>query len=448
MTHFYEVTFYLLLCLIPAIFASGLHSALRALGQLQGKEALKNKNLFPLFFLFKSPRPGQFWEFSLFSIQVTKAFYYLVFGFVSFYFLFVYEAVDTPDHVERLKTFSFYFSSFLEILIIITCSLCTDLFSSLFTEKSPNKALSILAVPTSILMLPCLPFILLYTKAKLLFSPKEQAVEKLPFRLKDKLYEYINESDLGRYLEKGEIQLMHTMISFKERIVREIMVPRIDIFRLPSSTPIQEAASCFASEGYSRIPIYQENVDKIIGILLHKDVLSFYNQFIENKEPEESLNQTIEHLVKPVLYTPETKKISGLLQEFRNKQTHLAIVVDEYGGTEGIVTIEDILEELVGEIEDEYDIHEEKIFSALSSGGWIVDAKMSIIDLEEDLGINIPKSPEYDTIGGFIFQKTGSIPSKGWKVHLDDVDLEILSSDERSIQKVKVTPRSHKRKKP
>jgi CBS domain containing-hemolysin-like protein len=140
-----------------------------------------------------------------------------------------------------------------------------------------------------------------------------------------------------------------------------------------------------------------------------------------------------------VLYTPETKKISQLLQEFRSKQIHLAIVVDEYGGTEGIVTIEDILEELVGEIADEYDINEEVMYSAMPSGGWIVDAKMSILDIDEELGIKIPHSPEYDTIGGYIFHRAGSIPSKGWKIHQDEFGLEILSSNDRSIGKIKIT---------
>jgi putative hemolysin len=151
-------------------------------------------------------------------------------------------------------------------------------------------------------------------------------------------------------------------------------------------------------------------------------------------------SKTIESLIKPVVFTPETKKISVLLQEFRNKKNHLAIVVDEYGGTEGIVTIEDILEELVGEIEDEYDIQQADLISSLASGGWIIDAKMGIIDIEEEIGIQIPPGPEYDTIGGYVFHKAGSIPTKGWKVHLDEFDLEVLSSDERSINKIKITP--------
>ena len=104
------------------------------------------------------------------------------------------------------------------------------------------------------------------------------------------------------------------------------------------------------------------------------------------------------------------------------------------------MTIEDILEELVGEIADEYDIDQELLFSSLPAGGWVVDAKMGIVDIEEDLGVKIPQSPEYDTIGGYIFHRAGAIPSKGWRIHLDDYDIEVLSSDERSIEKIRITP--------
>jgi CBS domain containing-hemolysin-like protein len=128
-----------------------------------------------------------------------------------------------------------------------------------------------------------------------------------------------------------------------------------------------------------------------------------------------------------------------LLQEFRKKQVHLAIVVDEYGSTEGIVTIEDILEEIVGEIEDEYD-EEEALFISQPDGSWIVDARMSLLDVEEQLGIVIPQEGDYDTVGGYIFHQAGSIPSKGFVIKHDDFTLEILRSTDRFVEKVKLKP--------
>jgi CBS domain containing-hemolysin-like protein len=219
-------------------------------------------------------------------------------------------------------------------------------------------------------------------------------------------------------------------------VAKEIMVPRVDIFSLSGDTPIQEAARLFALEGYSRIPIYKETLDQILGVALYKDLLKC---LIPNASGV-NLDAPIESIAKPVLYAPENKKIAHLLQEFRSKQIHMAIIVDEYGGTEGIVTIEDILEELVGEIEDEYDI-DSKDFWQLPEGGWVVDAKMTLIDIESRIGIQIPESPDYETIGGYIFHCAGTIPSKGWKISHDAFDLEVLSSNERSLKKIKITPR-------
>jgi CBS domain containing-hemolysin-like protein len=432
----FEKIFYSAFYLIPAAIVSGLYIALRSLGKIQGKEEIQDSSRFPLFKFFAWSSPKKTWESILFTLGLSKFIYYLIFGFTCFYLMFLYKAEESENPLIAIFT-------------IVLISLFLELFLSLVIEKTPKSAARLLSLPASLFIIPYLPLMLLYFGCKKLFQRSDAlpSPSKLPFKLQDKILNYLSESELGRYLESNEKKLIHTVISFKDRIVREVMVPRIDVFSLSSETSILEAAKHFSLEGYSRIPVYKENVDKIIGVLLYKDVLSIYTKHIENKHPTEALHKTVEQFVKPVLYTPETKKIAQLLQEFRNKQIHLAIVVDEYGGTEGIVTIEDILEELVGEIEDEYDIQEEKNFLPLSSGGWIVDAKMSILDVEENLGIHIPTNAEYDTIGGYIFHKAGEIPSKGWKIHLDTIDLEVLKSDERSIRKIKITQKNQKSKK-
>lgn len=427
----HERFFCIVLSLFPLAILTGFSLSLQALGRLQGKEELEKINTFPYLSLLKSLRLHRLWNALMSSVQWARYIYSLLFTFVSFNLLFI----------DKQPSFSFSSSSFFEILFVVVVLLSLDLLLLPFTQKHPVKLLKALSFPVLLLLLPCFPVILIYIKTREFFSPQQKNIEKSSFKLKDKLADYLEESELAKYLDKTEAKLIHTMVSFKDRIVREVMVPRIDVFTLSSETSIKEAARHFLAEGYSRIPVHKENIDKIVGILLYKDILAVY----ANNDSAEALSKTIEHLAKPALYTPETKKIAQLLQEFKSKQTHLAVVVDEYGGTEGIVTIEDILEELVGEIEDEHDVQEVKHYSSLPSGGWVVDAKMNILDLEEELGIKIPQSVEYDTIGGFIFHKTGSIPGKGWKAHLDNVDLEILSSDERSIQKIKITQRrSHK----
>jgi CBS domain containing-hemolysin-like protein len=441
-----EKIFYSTLYLLPAAIVSGLSIALQALGKIRGKEEIQDPTRFPLFRILAWRYPKQVWESLLFTLHISKFVYYLIFGFVSFYFLFLYEA-NNPNLANTANHLSFYASSILEISLIVGISLLLEFLLSLLIEKAPEIAVRFLSLPASLLMIPYLPLMFLYFEGKRLLQTEKKAPSyKFPFKLQEKLLEYLEESELDQYLDKNEKKLIHTVISFKDRIVREVMVPRIDVFSISSETSVLEAGRHFSLEGYSRIPVYKDNVDKIIGVLLYKDILALYIKHIESKSPIETLHKTVDHLVKPVLYTPETKKIAGLLQEFRSKQIHLAIVVDEYGGTEGIVTIEDVLEELVGNIEDEYDTQEEKSFIAIASGGWIVDAKMSILDIEEQLGIPIPTHAEYDTIGGYIYHKAGSIPSKGWKIHLDEVDLEVIKSDERSVQKVKITQKTVKNK--
>lgn len=314
-----------------------------------------------------------------------------------------------------------------------------DLIPRAWASNHPGRALKISSAPASTALLLCLPLILLFIKLSSLFHrfSKNHATKEPTEHIRQKIVGIIQESIPTKSLDAEDKKLIESVVSFKDRVVREVMVPRIDIFSLSCDTSIEEAASLVLEQGFSRIPVFKGSVDHIVGVLMYKDILAVYAK----KEEESHLKQSISTLLKPVLYTPETKKISRLLQEFRDKQTHLAIVVDEYGGTEGIVTIEDILEEIVGEISDEYD-KEEKLFSLLPHGGWIVDARMGILDIEEELGLKVPQDGEYDTIGGYVFHRAGSIPSKGLLIHHDDFELEILSSNDRCIKKVRITPLS------
>ena len=321
--------------------------------------------------------------------------------------------------------------------VLIVPLLLFDFALQCIATANPKHFFLCFAPVNSIVLLVTAPFSSLYT----LIFPHLQTFSKRGASrrtIRDRIIELFHDTDFDAQLDHHEQKLLLSIASFKERIAREVMVPRIDLFALSAETSIQDAARHFSDLGYSRIPVYREHIDNIIGVLLYKDVLTLYAQ---GKEALTFLSKPIETLVKPALFTPETKKISLLLQEFRSKQTHLAIVVDEYGGTEGIVTIEDILEEIVGEITDEHDIETEVLYSLLPSGDWIVDGRMSIHDIEEELSVVIPPSAEYETIGGYVFHRAGMIPQRGWKAHHDDFDLEVLSSSERVIEKIRITPR-------
>lgn len=334
------------------------------------------------------------------------------------------------------------YANFFKLFFYVTFFFLMSLFFGNFLPKiwvSSNYKIPFPLISPLVSLFMTINFPLSYALAQFSYMANKvlsrKKKKKPTEEIKEKIVDIIQETITSAKLDPNEKRLIESVVTFKDRVVREVMVPRVDLFCLPAETSIEEAAILSIEKGYSRIPVYSNNIDNIIGVLMYKDILSLH----VNSRKNTSLDKPVESILKPVLYTPETKKISNLLQEFRNKQMHLAIVVDEYGGTEGIVTIEDILEEIVGEIADEYD-KEEKLFTLLPHGGWIIDARMSILDIEEKLGLKIPQDGEYDTIGGYVFHRAGSIPSKGLLIQHNDFELEILSSDDRSIKKIRVIP--------
>ncbi|HUD02205.1 MAG TPA: hemolysin family protein [Rhabdochlamydiaceae bacterium] len=419
--------------LISGAIVAGMTTVLLQLGRLRSKEEFKK--IPTLFFFQHLLRPlfgRRKWEGLFFTLSFSKHVLHLCYGVVTIFIL----LTQPPfDHALRLLEGHSYAFDSLWVLamgaIIITISLIADISMKFLATAAPSISLKLFAPISSIFLTLFSPLTSLFMKMLEAFFPESQKEIASP-SIRDKILEVLYESELSTHLDPQERKLILSVANFKERNVREVMVPRIDVICISEEVSVQEAAELFLKERYSRLPVYHDSIDHIIGVLLYKDVLSAY----ANLEKQAS----IAPLIKPVLYTPETKKISQLLQEFRSKQIHLAIVVDEYGGTEGIITIEDILEELVGEIADEYDIDQEVLYSVLPSGGWIVDARMGILDIEKELAIQIPQSAEYDTLGGYIYHRAGAIPAKGWRLHHDDFDLEILSSDERSIEKVRIMP--------
>lgn len=426
-----------ILFLLGSLFLTTLNSALLHLGKFKSKELLRSDKAPLLFFrpiLHKFFRLHE-WENIYFCISITKHIYELAYAITAFFYLIsalpgLHHLIDRVPSPEDWRPLLIVGGS------IIALSVVLDFFMRLLGNLWSRPLLKIIAPFASIYLLILFPFIgllLKLTRALIRKTHLEEEGELVTD--KSKLREMIRESELQQHLDPSDQKLISSFVNFKERVVKEVMVPRVDVFSLSGETTLREAAKLFAAEGYSRIPIFKETLDEIIGVALYKDLLRCF------ANPEQNLDSPIETIAKPVLYAPENKKIALLLQEFRNKQIHMAIIVDEYGGTEGIVTIEDILEELVGEIEDEYDIGEAKDFWELPGGSWVVDAKMTLLDIESQIGIRIPEDPDYETIGGYVFHCAGTIPSKGWRLSHDEFDLEVLSSNERSLKKIKIIPR-------
>lgn len=328
-------------------------------------------------------------------------------------------------------------------LFLFLVLLVGDFFPRLFAIWRPEQALAFSLPFASFFLYISFPLSFIFLKlAEIVTQARDVDKWRDPLEeMKEAIVQILQETEISGRLNAFDKKLIESVVKFKDRIVREVMVPRVDLFCLTAETKIVDAAKNLVREGYSRIPVYRDTIDNIIGVLMFKDILEIYMDCLDGKKESSLLNTSIETITKSVFYTPETKKAAQLLQEFRTKQMHMAIVVDEYGGTEGVVTMEDILEEIVGEIADEYDSDEEKLFSTQPGGGsWIVDARMSILDAEETFDIHIPQEGDYDTIGGYIFHKIGAIPQKGLKIHHEDFDLEILSCSDRSVEKVRITP--------
>lgn len=430
-TLFFNSLFFLIIFLTGAALLTAFNVAILKLGKFQSKEILKSS-----LFLWKNLLEKEKWEKFYFLISVTKHILYLLYAISAFLFLTIIFPTLEIYHKKYI---------FLIALLIILFFIIVDFTIRIIVESFTKLILKIAAPIASIyiLLFFFLTFPFLSLRQLILKKFKEETSARKSFIIKEKVLEMIKDSELSTVLSIADQNSIASFITFKEKVAREIMIPRIDVFALNAKTTIKEACLQLLKENYSRIPVYEENLDNIVGVLMYKDLLEVFTKSEENKN---LLNETIETLLKPIIYAPENKKISKLLQEFKNKKMHLAIIVNEYGGTEGIVTIEDILEEVVGEIKDEYDVEEEKQFYKLPSGSLDVDAKMSIIDLEEQLKIKIPSSPEYETIGGYIFHIAGTIPSKGWKIHLEDFEIEVLISTERSIEKIRITPTKFKTK--
>jgi CBS domain containing-hemolysin-like protein len=228
--------------------------------------------------------------------------------------------------------------------------------------------------------------------------------ERLPYLTAEQLIAVVEGGEEEGKLEAQERELIHSIFEFGDTMVREVMVPRIDMFAVEASQPFDQVLDLIAERGKSRIPVYEETVDQIIGILYAKDLLPLM------REPG-AQRAELRALVRKPYYVPETKKIDDLLREFQREKIHMAIVVDEYGGTAGLVTLEDLIEEIVGEIHDEHD-REERLFVPLSGGGARVDGKIDIDDLNERMGMALP-TDEYDTLAGYLYHLIGSVPKGG-----------------------------------
>ncbi|MBI3586921.1 MAG: HlyC/CorC family transporter [Ignavibacteriales bacterium] len=245
----------------------------------------------------------------------------------------------------------------------------------------------------------------------------------------DDLRQVLEASTLSGTLDKTEHELIKSIFEFTDTTVKEIMVPRPDIVALDLSMPRESLVRKVIEEGYSRLPVYKGTIDNIVGIVYSKDLLSL----LEHRDLI-----VLQDIIRPVMFVPESKQVSQLLREFQQHKAHLAVVVDEFGGTEGIITMEDIVEEIVGEIHDEYD-EVRKSAERSTDGSLVVDAHLSISDFNEQFSAQIPETADYETLAGFLQKHTGRLPDLNEEIKYDDLTFVIIGKTARRIRQVKVS---------
>lgn len=239
---------------------------------------------------------------------------------------------------------------------------------------------------------------------------------------------FVNVGEAEGIIEEEEKEMIHSIVGFGETTAKEVMTPRTSMFALEGERTLDEVWDEIIEKGFSRIPVYEDTIDNIIGVLYLKDVLGIIK--------DGKTDTPIKNFVRSGYFVPETKSIIEILQEFRSMKVHIALVLDEYGGIVGIVTIEDLIEEITGEIRDEYDTEEEELIHKIDENSYEVDGMIDIETLDKELAIGLPESEDYESLGGLIVTEMGRVAVVGDEIMIDNVRLKVLEVDKMRVSKV------------
>lgn len=266
----------------------------------------------------------------------------------------------------------------------------------------------------------------LITRLKALIGRND--AQRVAHKFEEDVQELIDEGAEKGVISADEVEMIQSLIEFGDIVAREIMIPRTDMVTISRDSTLREVIQLFIQHGHSRLPVYQKDVDDIIGVLHIKDLLAYWESPADTVLPEENMRRPY--------FVPEGKKVTELLAELRARKIHMTIVLDEYGGTAGLVTLEDIIEEIVGEIHDEYDDEDQKIIR-ISGDTILVDARLNLEDLADYLNIELPEG-NYDSVGGFIIDLTGKVPQENEQIKYQDLLMIIRSADDRRIGQIEI----------
>jgi len=317
---------------------------------------------------------------------------------------------------------------FLDVAVVaIIVLLFGEILPKLFANRNGLKFARIFYLPLKFMSILLSPIVFV------LYGITNGLVKILPIK-KEKIFDTEEElillTELGEEegtLRAEESEMIQSIFEFHEKNVHEIMTPRVDMVAISSSTPLDEVMDVIKDKQFSKIPIYKKNIDDIKGVLFAKDILPY----LTGSRPQINLSL----ISRQPFFVPENKNIDELLKDFKAKKTNVAIVVDEWGGTEGIISLEDIVEEVLGEIRDPYDQEETQV-NKIDDDNFVAEGKISIYDLEEETDLEFPEDRDYDTLGGFIFTQHGNIPNIGQKIEYNSYLFTVKEMDGHRIEKV------------
>lgn len=281
-----------------------------------------------------------------------------------------------------------------------------------------------------LLVLICSPLVTLILSASRALSALFKSSSVVNTITEEEIMTLVDAGHTGGTIEEEEKDMIYSVLQLDQTRVSEMMVPRIDVMAVSINDTLAKAWQTFVESGYSRIPVYGDNLDDIRGLLYAKDLLAHWTNGYDPDRP-------ITSLMRRAYFVPESKRADELLKELQARKVHMAIVVDEYGGTAGLVTIENIIEEIIGDIQDEYDLNEEAEYEQTGPDEYIVDASIDLDDFNELLDVDLP-TDDSDTLAGHIYSVLGRVPVVGEKIDDDDLLIEVLSVDGRRIRKLQV----------
>jgi CBS domain containing-hemolysin-like protein len=329
-------------------------------------------------------------------------------------------------HLYRARVAEWAVSVVLSLVVLVACEITPKTLALQRAERVALRMARLVAWAT--LVMRPIVFVLTAVTRLILRLMGGRAQVRGPFVTEEELKMLVSVGEEEGVLEEEEREMIHGIFEMGDMLVRELMVPRTDLVAIEADEPVEKAVELVTKHGHTRIPVYENNLDHIVGVLYAKDLL---------RAVVRGEHKTLREIARKPYFTPESNKVQDVLRDLRKNRVHMAIVVDEYGGTAGAVTIEDILEEIVGPIQDEYDIGEEDEIQFISPNEVVLDGRVSVDDVNELLKLNIA-ADDYDTIGGYVLNQLGATPKVGATLRLGNAELRVEAVQGTRIKKVRI----------